>query len=74
MRAASTTTHNHSDATGDHTRLAIAFTITVSVLVVQLVDTVITGSLALLVDAAHVLSTLAARAFTDVVSDLMCAK
>lgn len=50
------TGHQHTHAAVDRRRLAIAFGITVSVLLVQLVGAVETGSLALLVDAAHMLT------------------
>lgn len=46
--------HGHSEATGDRRRLAVVLTLTASVLVVQLVGALISGSLALLADAAHV--------------------
>ena len=53
------TDHGHSHAAVSNTsrrRLAIAFAITVSVLISGVVGAVLTGSLALLVDAAHVLT------------------
>ena len=53
------TDHGHSHAAVANTsrqRLAIAFAITVSVLISGVVGAVLTGSLALLVDAAHVLT------------------
>lgn len=49
----------HSHGTGEGTprkRLLIAFAITTSVFVVEVVGSVITGSLALLIDAAHMLT------------------
>ncbi|RMI09513.1 cation diffusion facilitator family transporter [Cellulomonas triticagri] len=50
--------HDHGDAsTPDHRRrLAIAFGLTATVLVAQAVGAVVTGSLALLVDTAHMLT------------------
>ena len=53
------TDHGHSHAAVSNTsrrRLAIAFAITVSVLISGVVGAVLTGSLALLVDAAHMLT------------------
>ena len=53
------TDHGHSHAAVANTsrrRLAIAFAITVSVLISGVVGAVLTGSLALLVDAAHMLT------------------
>lgn len=47
--------HEHGLA-ANHRRLAVAFAITATVLVVEVVGTVWTGSLALLVDAAHMLT------------------
>jgi cobalt-zinc-cadmium efflux system protein len=48
--------HDHSHAGATHRgRLAIAFGITVTILIAELVGAVITGSLALLMDAAHML-------------------
>jgi cobalt-zinc-cadmium efflux system protein len=46
----------HSHADGSRGRLAVAFGITVSVLVAELIGAAVTGSLALLVDAAHMLT------------------
>ena len=49
--------HDHTrDATGDRRRLAIAFAITATILLAQVVGAVLTGSLALLVDSAHMLT------------------
>ena len=50
--------HDHAAAGGsDHRkRLAIAFGITTSILVVEVIGSIITGSLSLLVDAAHMLT------------------
>ena len=49
-------THSHSTHETHRTRLAIAFGITVAVLVAEVIGAAITGSLALLVDAAHMLT------------------
>src|SRR5665647_1455945 len=49
--------HAHDHGSGqDRSRLAIAFGITAVILLVQVVGAVLTGSLALLVDSAHVLT------------------
>lgn len=49
--------HNHAEAgKNNKSRLAIAFGITVSVVVAQAIGAAITGSLALLVDTAHMLA------------------
>ena len=49
--------HVHDHGSGqDRSRLAIAFGITAVILLVQVVGAVLTGSLALLVDSAHVLT------------------
>ena len=48
--------HDHGAAHSNRTRLAVAFGITVAVLVAQAVGAVLTGSLALLVDTAHMLT------------------
>lgn len=48
--------HDHGGATTNRRRLAIAFCLTAAVLVVEVVGAVVTGSLALLVDAAHMLT------------------
>lgn len=50
------TAHLHSHAVGDRRRLVIAFGITAGVVLVQVVGAIVTGSLALLVDAAHMLT------------------
>ncbi|MCU1407915.1 MAG: cation diffusion facilitator family transporter, partial [Glaciihabitans sp.] len=53
------TGHNHSHPTGvEHHRrpLVAALAITVTILVAEIVGAVITGSLALLIDAAHMLT------------------
>ena len=48
--------HEHSHADSGRGRLAIALGITAAVLVAEVIGAVITGSLALLVDAAHMLT------------------
>ncbi|MHB1235567.1 MAG: cation diffusion facilitator family transporter [Microbacteriaceae bacterium] len=48
--------HHHSPQTSNRTRLAIAFGITATILVAEVVGAILTGSLALLVDAAHLLT------------------
>src|SRR5450830_1253701 len=51
------TGHAHDHGSGqDRSRLAVAFGITAGILVVQVVGALLTGSLALLVDSAHVLT------------------
>jgi len=48
---------HHPAAAGDHRgRLAVAFGITVAIVVAQVIGAVVTGSLALLVDTAHLLT------------------
>ncbi|MGF0118558.1 cation diffusion facilitator family transporter [Promicromonospora sp. Marseille-Q5078] len=49
--------HDHAHAAADHRgRLAVAFGITAAILVAQAVGALLTGSLALLVDTAHMLT------------------
>lgn len=48
--------HNHGSATANRTRLIGALLITGSILVAEVVGALVTGSLALLVDAAHMLT------------------
>lgn len=49
--------HDHTHGVADHRgRLAVAFGISVAILLAQAVGAVVTGSLALLVDTAHVLT------------------
>lgn len=48
--------HAHSPRGGNRRRLAIAFGLTACILVAQVIGAIITGSLALLVDAAHMLT------------------
>lgn len=45
--------HDHSHHSANRTRLAIAFGITAVILIAEIVGAVVTGSLALLVDAGH---------------------
>ena len=47
--------HDHG-ASSNRTRLAIAFAITASILVAEVIGAILTGSLALLVDAGHMLT------------------
>lgn len=54
--------HGHGSASTARTRLAIAFGIAVVVLVVEVVGAVVSGSLALLADAGHVLTDVAGLA------------
>ncbi|PVW02013.1 cation transporter [Microbacterium sp. Gd 4-13] len=51
-----TAEHSHAGTTTPRSRLLIAFAITASVFVIEVVGAVLTGSLALLVDAAHMLT------------------
>lgn len=48
--------HDHGAAHSNRTRLAVAFGITATIFVAQAVGAVLTGSLALLVDTAHMLT------------------
>ncbi len=48
--------HDHGAASSGRGRIAVAFAITAVVLVAEVVGAIITGSLALLVDAAHMLT------------------
>lgn len=48
--------HEHGIMSSNRTRLAVAFAITVTILFVEIVGAVLTGSLALLVDAGHMLT------------------
>lgn len=48
--------HDHGSATNNRNRLAVALAITCTVLVAEVIGAVWTGSLALLVDAAHMLT------------------
>ena len=52
--------HNHAHSAPDHRgRLAVVLSITVAVLVVEVVGAIVSGSLALLADAAHMLTDVA---------------
>ena len=53
--------HDHAAPAG-RARLAVAFGITAAVLVAEVIGSIVTGSLALLVDAAHMLTDIAALA------------
>ena len=48
--------HDHGTATTNRSRLAIAFAITTTILVAEVIGALWTGSLALLVDAGHMLT------------------
>ena len=48
--------HDHGEHATNRRRLAVAFAITAAILVTQVVGAVVTGSLALLVDAGHMLT------------------
>lgn len=48
--------HSHADATTNRTRLIIALAVTGTILIAEVVGAIITNSLALLVDAAHMLT------------------
>ena len=48
--------HNHATGNNNRTRLLIAFIITVGVFIAQAIGAIVTGSLALLVDTAHMLT------------------
>ena len=64
----------HSHDTGEATprnRLLIAFSITASVFVIEVIGAVITGSLALLVDAAHMLTDVIGLAMAVTAAHLM---
>ncbi|QDP98286.1 cation transporter [Microlunatus elymi] len=64
--------HDHgSSATQNRTRLTIAFMITTGILLVQIVGAAITGSLALLVDAGHMLTDAGGLAIALLAANLM---
>ena len=64
--------HGHDRAPPDsRRRLALVLAITVSVLVVQLVGAAVSGSLALLADAAHVLTDVAGLTLAVVVAGMV---
>ncbi|WP_091232145.1 cation diffusion facilitator family transporter [Microbacterium sp. 3J1] len=64
-------THGGSGESTPRTRLIIAFSITASVFVIEVVGAVITGSLALLVDAAHMLTDVVGLAMAVTAASLM---
>ena len=49
-------THDHGTGTAQRPRLAVAFSITAAILLVEIVGAVLTGSLALVVDAGHLVA------------------
>jgi len=63
--------HDHADTSTDRWRLGVAFGITSVVLVAEVIGAVITGSLALLVDAAHMLTDAGGLAIAFVAASLM---
>lgn len=48
--------HHHGHTASNRTRLAIAFSLTLTVLIAEIIMALVTGSLAVLVDAAHMLT------------------
>jgi len=48
--------HDHGSRTANRTRLAVAFAITCTILLAEVVGAILTGSLALIVDAGHLLT------------------
>ncbi|MGO4958118.1 cation diffusion facilitator family transporter [Luteococcus sp. Sow4_B9] len=63
--------HDHAGHTSNRTRLGIALAITSTVLVAEVVGAALTGSLALLVDAAHMLTDAMGLAVALVAAHLM---
>jgi cobalt-zinc-cadmium efflux system protein len=63
--------HDHVDASTGRWRLGVAFGITASVLVAEVIGAIITGSLALLVDAAHMLTDAGGLAIAFVAASLV---
>ena len=63
--------HDHASARQNRLRLLIAFLITVTILLVQVVGAVITGSLALLVDSGHMLTDAGGLAIALLAATLM---
>ncbi|MBX3098479.1 MAG: cation transporter [Salinibacterium sp.] len=63
--------HDHDRTDSGHTRLAIALGITATVLVAEVIGAIITGSLALLVDAAHMLTDAGGLAIALLAATLM---
>ncbi|WP_114906539.1 cation diffusion facilitator family transporter [Ornithinimicrobium murale] len=66
-----TTSHHHGQVTTHRGRLAIAFGITATILVAEVIGALWTGSLALLVDAAHMLTDTAGLLMALVASTLV---
>ncbi|CAM5786072.1 cation diffusion facilitator family transporter [Cellulomonas persica] len=62
--------HHHGPDDANRTRLAVAFGITATILVAQAVGALLTGSLALLVDTAHMLTDAAGLAIALVAATL----
>ncbi|GEA84611.1 cation diffusion facilitator family transporter [Cellulomonas gelida] len=62
--------HGHGPDSANRTRLAVAFGITATILVAQAVGALLTGSLALLVDTAHMLTDAAGLAIALVAATL----
>lgn len=62
--------HGHGPDSANRTRLAVAFGITTTILVAQAVGALLTGSLALLVDTAHMLTDAAGLAIALVAATL----
>lgn len=63
--------HDHADTSTDRWRLGVAFGVTSIVLVAEVIGAVITGSLALLVDAAHMLTDAGGLAIAFIAASLM---
>lgn len=63
--------HDHASGTNNRTRLLIAFIITVGVVIAQAVGAIVTGSLALLVDTAHMLTDSAGLLMALIAAGLM---
>lgn len=63
--------HDHARSADHRGRLAVAFGITATILVAQAVGALLTGSLALLVDTAHMLTDAAGLAIALVAAQLM---
>ncbi|MGC5171246.1 cation diffusion facilitator family transporter [Microbacterium sp. DT81.1] len=63
--------HSHAGAKTPRSRLLIAFSITLSVFVIEVIGAIITGSLALLVDAVHMLTDVIGLSFALTAAHLM---
>ncbi len=63
--------HDHGHGQSNRTRLAIAFGLTASLVVIQFVGSIVTGSLALLTDTAHALTDAAGLGVALVAATLM---